>query len=151
MPKYLLHLIPLLAFCLASLALRNADRSAGSLSIRFENIEKKGGTIRLALYGKEEDFMKEAKASLYNFGVPQAGVVNASIADLPSGTYAFAVFLDENNNKKLDKNLFGVPVEPYGFSKQPSSKWRLPSFDEVKFDLNGLSRPLAVPLRRWAL
>ncbi len=121
------------------------------LTLRFEGIEKTGGTVRLALYGSRSDFMQEDKAVLYNFKADKQGTVEGKIEDLPAGSYAFAVFLDENNNKKLDKNLVGVPTEPYGFSKIPPSKWRLPTWEEVRFELGANNQTLLVKLKRWAL
>ncbi|MBK8562589.1 MAG: DUF2141 domain-containing protein [Saprospiraceae bacterium] len=121
------------------------------LTLRFEGIEKTGGTVRLALYGSRSDFMQEEKAVLYNFKADSQGTVEGEIEDLPAGSYAFAVFLDENNNKKLDKNLVGVPTEPYGFSKTPPSKWRLPTWEEVRVELGNNDQTLLVKLKRWAL
>ncbi|MBI1227481.1 MAG: DUF2141 domain-containing protein [Bacteroidetes bacterium] len=123
----------------------------GRLFIRFEGIEKPTGTLRLALYDNPSEFMKEEKAVLYNFFVDKNGNLEATIENLPTGTYAFAVFLDENNNKKLDKNLVGVPTEPYGFSKDSPSKWRLPTWEEVKFEVREKPQTLNVNLIRWAL
>ena len=35
---------------------------------------------------------------------------------VPPGAYAVAAFHDENGNGKLDRNLLGLPTEPYAFS-----------------------------------
>jgi Uncharacterized protein conserved in bacteria len=40
----------------------------------------------------------------------------ATLWALPAGRYAVAAFQDGNGNGRLDANLFGQPVEPYGFS-----------------------------------
>ncbi len=125
--------------------------SVGNLTLRFEGIEKAGGTVRLALYNRPSEFMVEEKAVLYNFKADKKGKLEATIENLPVGSYGFAVFFDENNNKELDKNLVGVPVEPYGFSKDPPSKWRLPTWEEVKFDIGTSNKSIDVNLKRWAL
>lgn len=127
------------------------EDGGGKLTLRFEGIEKAGGTVRLAMYSSQSQFMVEEKAVLYNFKADKKGSVEATIENLPIGSHAFAVFLDENNNMKLDKNLVGVPTEPYGFSKIPPSKWRLPSWEEVKFDMGQSEKLLVVKLKRWAL
>lgn len=145
---YLPVLSPIFCALLFAFAVK---KGTGDLALRFQGITSRGGTVRLALYSSEAAFMDEKKATLYNFPAGKPGVLEANIPQLPQGTYAFAVFLDENNNRKLDKNLFGVPIEPYGFSKQPPSKWRLPTFNEVKFVLDGPSRQVEVKLERWAL
>lgn len=134
-----------------SLLLPSIMAKENSLALRFLGIEKAGGTVRLALYRSKADFMREDKAVLYNFKASQKGVLDANIEKLAVGSYAFAVFLDENNNMELDKNLFGVPTEPYGFSKTPPSKWRLPKWDEVKFELGESRQTIEVNLKKWAL
>lgn len=139
-------------FCSAMFALFAAPKDGnGKLTLRFEGIEKLGGTVRLALYSRQADFMLEDKAVLYNFKVDKKGTIEAVIENLPAGDHAFAVFLDENNNMALDKNLVGVPTEPYGFSKFPPSKWRVPTWDEVKFTHGKTDKLLEVSLKRWAL
>jgi uncharacterized protein (DUF2141 family) len=138
-------------FCFTILSLADTKNAAATLKLRFEGIERANGTIRLALYRSQADFMQEDKATLYNFPVDKKGTLEGKIETLPAGTYAFAVFLDENNNLALDKNLMGVPTEPYGFSKIPPSKWRLPTWKEVKFDLPEGGELVTVSLKRWAL
>jgi uncharacterized protein (DUF2141 family) len=124
--------------------------ATGKVIVNFENV-KSTGTLRLALYNSPESFMVEKEAELFNFKVKTTGKLNAEIPDLPHGVYAFAVFLDENENMILDKNLFGIPTEPYAFSGKAASKWRLPKFDEVKFELKQASHQLAVHLEKWRL
>jgi uncharacterized protein (DUF2141 family) len=139
-------------FCFAMLAFHPIpEGSGGKLTIRFEGIGQAGGTVRLALYSDKAAFMVEEKAVLHNFKVDKSGTVEGTIENLQVGSHAFAVFLDENNNKELDKNLVGVPTEPYGFSKVPPSKWRLPSWDEVKFEVGQSNPVMVVKLKRWAL
>jgi uncharacterized protein (DUF2141 family) len=127
------------------------EEAGGTLTIRFEGIEKASGTVRLAMYDASSEFMVEEKAVLYNFKVDKLGILEGKIENLAVGSYAFAVFFDENNNKQLDKNLFGVPTEPYGFSKVPPSKWRLPTWNEVRFEVGPANQTLIVKLKRWAL
>ncbi len=131
-------------------SMTNTD-STGSLTVYFENLEKTGGTIRLALYTSPEHFMVEEKAILHNFKIVKPGKMEVALPNLPYGTYAFAVFQDENENNKLDTNLLGVPTEPYAFSKIPPSKWRVPKFEEVKFDIQQPSQKLTVRLEKWKL
>ena len=142
----------LFLFCFAMLAFRPApEAGGGKLTLRFEGVEVAGGTVRLALYSKKGEFMSEERAILYNFKLDGEGALVGTLENLPTGSHAFAVFLDENNNKMLDKNLFGVPTEPYGFSKTPPSKWRLPTWEEVKFEVGQSDQALVVNLKRWAL
>ncbi|HFU76072.1 MAG TPA: DUF2141 domain-containing protein [Arcobacter sp.] len=46
-----------------------------------------------------------------------------------------AIFHDENNNKKLDINVLGMPKEGFGFSNNPKISFSEPSFKECSFKL----------------
>ncbi len=59
-----------------------------------------------------------------------------SFDQLPTGTYAIAVFHDKNNNGILDKNLVGMPVERYGFSNNARETFSAPSFNSAAVELN---------------
>lgn len=65
---------------------------------------------------------------------------------LPPGWYAVSVVHDQNNNAKLDKNFFGLPKEPYGFSNNPNSLGK-PSFEEVKFKMDANPKVIEVKVQ----
>jgi hypothetical protein len=50
-----------------------------------------------------------------------------------------SAFLDENNNMKLDSNLFGLPTELYGFSRNARNPVGPPPFEAAAFRLASLS------------
>lgn len=82
-----------------------------------------------------------------NYPVRAAGSMRIEIPDLPEGTYAVSCFHDVNNNGVLDKNMLGIPTEPYGFSMGARPKFRAPSWEEAKFYFNGQQIP--VWLEKW--
>ena len=47
--------------------------------------------------------------------------------------YAIAVFHDLNSNGVLDKNPLGIPLEPYGFSRNARNTFSAPSFGQASF------------------
>ena len=56
------------------------------------------------------------------------------LTDVPAGTYALVVFLDDNNNGFLDKNFIGIPREPIAFSNRYRPKGP-PSYQRAQFTL----------------
>lgn len=48
--------------------------------------------------------------------------------NLPQGVYGVAAIHDENSNAKLDRNLFGIPKEGFGFANNPHVGWGPPPF-----------------------
>ena len=67
--------------------------------------------------------------------------------NIPKGRYAIAVFLDENDNYKLDKNFFGIPKEKYGFSNNVLPSLRPATFEESSFDLQQQETELTINLK----
>jgi uncharacterized protein (DUF2141 family) len=47
---------------------------------------------------------------------------------VPPGRYAMVVIHDENENQKLDRNIFGIPKEGFGFSNNPRIRFSAPSW-----------------------
>ena len=68
-------------------------------------------------------------------------------ADLPKGDYAVTAFLDENSNNKLDSNLFGIPTELYGFSRNARGLAGPPSFADAAFRVEGSAQLQAFELK----
>ncbi|MEO8405474.1 MAG: DUF2141 domain-containing protein [Chitinophagaceae bacterium] len=98
------------------------------------NIAKKGGTLFIGWYNNAADFREPDKAVMQK-KVPVGGRESVAIVfdDVPQGTYAVAIFLDENDNGKMDTNFFGIPKERYGFSNNVYPMMRAATFKESSF------------------
>ena len=121
----------------------------GELIIEVGNVKEAKGTIWVGIYDSPENYLVKEKAIVQGFKVEKAGAMRFSIPDLPYGTYAVALFHDINNNGELDRNFFGIPTEPFAFSRPPRTKWRLPNFNEVAFQFGAHSQRLRISLREW--
>lgn len=109
-------------------------RSEGtSLTVEIKGLDSKKGTIHVGLYRKQDQF-PEVKGT-YKNKIQQAEKSAVTFEDLEEGTYAIAVFHDENKNGKMDRNFLGVPTEKYGFSNNVRGVFSAPGFDEAKFEL----------------
>lgn len=58
---------------------------------------------------------------------------------------AVLVFQDLNGNQQLDKNLFGIPTEPYGVSNNPSLMGP-PSYEQARVMVNQSQQTLNITL-----
>ena len=56
--------------------------------------------------------------------------------NIPYGDYSIRLFHDENGNKILDKGLFGLPKEPYGYSNNARGRLSAPKWEDAKFKLD---------------
>ena len=66
---------------------------------------------------------------------------------LPDGDYAVSAFLDENANMKLDANLFGLPTEPYGFSRDARALAGPPAFADAAIRLDASTARQTITLK----
>ncbi len=125
--------------------------SQASLSLKLSNYKGESSCIGVALYS-EEDFLIEEKALLTDYFCNNGDANNRWYTiggSIPTGSYALAVFEDINKNKKLDKNLTGIPIEPYVFSNNAGSKWRKPIFQDASFELTSGNKELFLELKYW--
>jgi uncharacterized protein (DUF2141 family) len=50
------------------------------------------------------------------------------------GSYTLALYLDKNKNNRLDKGLFGQPLEPYAFSNNARASFSEPPVADQRFE-----------------
>ena len=97
--------------CLAA-----AVAQAGELTIEVSGITPNRGQVYVAVYDRAETFPIAGRERVSQMLAPEDQHLTVHFKDLPPGQSAAAAFQDFNGNGKLDKNLFGIPKEPYGFS-----------------------------------
>ena len=99
------------------------------LEVTVKNIKEVKGTVRVALYNNEKDFLEKfVQGKIVKVAGKEAKVV---FENLQPGTYAISAFHDENDNEKLDSGFMGIPTEPYGFSNDAKGTFGPPSFDKA--------------------
>jgi uncharacterized protein (DUF2141 family) len=123
-------LSPLFSFLAAMLAA--AAVHAGDLGVEVKLPAERQGTVRAALFDKADGFPRGTPLRTAT-AQPVQGKATLQFADLPTGDYALTAYLDENSNSKLDSNLFGLPTEPYGFSRNARGMAGPPPFADATF------------------
>ena len=104
--------------------------------VNITNLQKVKGTLYVGWYNKAATFrMNEQAVYREKVSVNNQTKLSVTFKHIPKGKYAIAVFLDENENYKLDKNILGVPKEKYGFSNNVIPIIRPATFDESAFEL----------------
>ena len=118
--------------------------SADELIIKISG-QKKAGILNLGIYNNAEAYdqsvngEERSERGLFS-GIDSYIELKEShefIINLPEGTYAIALFIDANENLKIDKNFLGIPKEQYGFSNNVMGKLSGPSFEQAKFQVKG--------------
>lgn len=137
----------LFAFGIASPE-RMEDR--GKLVLNIANIREGKGAIHIALYNDPATFLQD-EGIYAGKAIPltTTEAVQFTFRNLPYGRYVAAVFHDLNNNGILDKNLLGIPKEPYAFAVKEPSKWRDPTFEEIAFTIEEPEKKINLSLAYW--
>jgi len=107
---------------------------AADLSIEFTAPPHKQGAVMAAIFDKADGFPR-GKPLQTATATPVGGKAVVQFTGLPEGDYAVSAFLDENANMKLDTNLFGLPTELYGFSRDARGLAGPPAFADAAFRL----------------
>ena len=118
--------------------------SADQLTIKISG-QTKAGILNLGIYNNAEAYdqsvqgEERSERGLFS-GIDSYIELKEShefVINLPEGTYAIALFVDANENLKIDKNFLGIPKEQYGFSNNAMGKLSGPSFEQAKFQVKG--------------
>ena len=125
-------------FCFLSFILGSFHLSAATLDVEIQGITD-GGVLHLAIYNSKEVFESDrgdkpgSQPGIEEGTVEKIGkgTYKGSFEILP-GTYAIGVYIDENDNEKLDTNFLGMPKEQYGFSNNARA-FGIPKFEAASF------------------
>lgn len=138
------------AAALAALAIATLPATApppgGTLTLRVTNVRNATGSIHVDIC-RQEQFLTDR--CTYDATVPaRAGVTLVTVADLPPGRYAAQVFHDENNNRKVDRVLFGkLPKEGLAFSNDAFKRLAAPKWEDAQFAFAGAPQTIQLKVR----
>ena len=119
-----------------SLLFINTSSDTHTLTVTINNIKNIEGLLKVGLYSNNGRFLEEGQT----FQSISVDVENDSetfvFKNVPKGDYAVSLYHDENSNGTCDRNLFGIPKEPYAFSNNFKPKFSAPTFEDCKFELS---------------
>jgi uncharacterized protein (DUF2141 family) len=115
-----------------------------------EGFESAKGQVLVSLYLDGSGWPGDAALAFAARTIPIAEDLRATVEfdDVPAGPFAVSVVHDKNLNRKLDKGLFGIPREPYGFSRDARSTFHAPSFSDARLQVGaGESTSITIHVR----
>jgi len=126
-------------------ALLLAAAGAGTLTVDIGNVRNATGTVRIDIC----DQARFLKANCPYSGEASAhpGTVSITIKALPPGAYAIQAYHDENDNRDVDRGLFGIPKEGLGFSRDAKIVFGPPKWADAVFAYDGTPTRTALKLR----
>lgn len=123
----------LLAFAPAALADEPAPPTTSTISVNVGTFRNQKGVIGCRLFNTAAGFPETSAGTVERRAEITGGTVRCEFTNVPPGTYAVSAMHDENDNRVLDKNFFGIPTEGYGVSNNHTHAMSAPTWDESKF------------------
>lgn len=104
-----------------------------TITVKVESANSNDGKMFVALYNTESGFLETSyKGEISSITNKSCTVL---FKDIPKGIYAVSLFHDENDNGKMDTNIFGIPKEDYGCSNGATGFMGPPKWKDAKFEL----------------
>jgi len=137
------------ALLIASAALTQArPPSENQIHVYVAGLRNDNGKALCALFSSAADFPKKAEKAIAHSA---AAISNqhavCDFSGVAPGTYAVAVFHDENSNGKLDTNFLGIPREGVGASNDAQGHFGPPKFDAAAFHFSGGQLDLRITIK----
>lgn len=112
-----------------------AASSGCTLRIHVDGFRNTKGNLGTVVFTSPEGW-PENISKAYRTGpaaIEQANHIATAVwSHLPPGNYAVAAIHDENGNAKLDRNMFGIPREGFGFANNPRVVLSAPPFSRAQ-------------------
>jgi len=109
-------------------------QGAARLTIHVRGVLAKGGLVRLGVYDRTA-YGKDGEPVAFADVAARAGETVITLTGIAPGDYAIETYQDVNGNDDMDQTWVGLPLEPYGFSRDARPFLGKPGFDAVKVTL----------------
>jgi uncharacterized protein (DUF2141 family) len=109
-----------------------ADPEGCSLIIRVTGFRNTKGVLGAELFTSSVGWPEKVDKSFRHAHFPIDGNhATARFDHIPPGRYGVVVLHDENGNKKLDRDIFMIPKEGFGFANNPKVLLSAPPIEKA--------------------
>lgn len=118
------------------LLLLKSSSSNFSLTVQVDNFKVIQGHLVIGIYNTSEKYLKPGEEILTARIPVNSEVVNYTFEGLEPGDYAISIFHDKNSDGEINRNIFGIPKESYGFSNNIRPMLSPPNFKDCSFSMS---------------
>ncbi len=124
------------------------EQKTGDLTVVINGFKNSNGSVQIALYNSEKSYNNEQEDVFRTktIAVEKKGVTWI-FRNIAFGDYAVKTFHDENEDRLINKNHFGFPLEKYGFSNNAKGRFGPPAFAKAVFRFNAESAVVEIKLK----
>jgi uncharacterized protein (DUF2141 family) len=131
-----------------ALLLIGSSTQANVLRVEVTGIRNDHGAVYCQLFSGAEGFpRKVSKTTVVVRAQVQDGSATCVFPNVSPGSYAVAVYHDENGNGRLDRGFMGIPREGVGVSNDAQRSWGVPNYDQAKFVVEAEEERIVVRIR----
>lgn len=127
------NLILTFALVLTSLFGFSQEETGITITVTIDNVNNDNGIVSMALH-TSDTFMKGAGIMNAETNIKD-GKVTITFENVQPGEYAIMALHDENENKRMDFQDNGMPLESYGTSNNVMA-FGPPQYDDAKFEVD---------------
>jgi uncharacterized protein (DUF2141 family) len=121
---------------------------ANVLRVDVTGIRNDHGVIYCQLFSGANGFpRKVSKTTAVVRAQIHDGSATCLFLNVSPGSYAVAVYHDENGNGRLDRGFLGIPKEGVGISNEAQGSWGAPNYDQAKFVVEAEEERIVVRIR----
>lgn len=129
--------ISMLLCCFLSLQVPSSNPQ-NVIHVGIDGFRTDKGQALCALYSSADGFPKDdRKAMAHSKSLITNRHADCEFSGIEPGTYAIAVFHDENSNGRPDTNILGIPREGVGASNNAKSHFGPPKFPDAAVIYSG--------------
>lgn len=114
----------------------NGRAEPPTITAHVTNVRGSKGSVICPQFSSGDGFPAKNFTATANAPIVDAAAT-CRFPGVAAGTYAVAVFHDENGNGKLDRNFIGIPKEGVGSSNNRRHAMGPPRWDESKLAVSG--------------
>ncbi len=111
--------------------------TAAELRVDVNGLRSGDGEVHLAVFATPATFPRSEAMLAEAIVRAKAAGVHWVFSGLKPGTYALAVYHDENENHEFDRGFLGIPLEGFGFSNDAQVFFGPPDFADAAVTVPG--------------
>lgn len=123
-----------------------ASPGATRLFVEATNLRNGAGEVAFTVYPDDKRRFLARGGKLLRARVPATAPVTRACFNLRPGSYAVALYHDENGDRDFNRTLL-APLEGFGFSNDAPTSIGLPSLEAARFALPASGRTLRMAMR----
>jgi uncharacterized protein (DUF2141 family) len=117
------------------------------LTVEVDGLRNQQGQICLSLFASGRGFPSSGADAIENRCVAiTVSPPLVTFKELQPGSYAVAVLHDVNSDSKANRNFLGIPIEGFGFSRNPVIRTGPPKFNSTVVLVAGPSTNIQIQL-----